>query len=94
MIRGFPRLPRSVRAVPGRHVHFAAQDGREAALARLVVEGHCREHVAVFGDRQCRHLEPGGLIEQLVDAAGPIEQGELGVTMEVNEVLISHWIGN
>jgi hypothetical protein len=48
----------------------------------------------VFGHRQRGHLEPGGLVEQFVDAARPIEQRELGVTMKVNEVLVSHWIGD
>jgi outer membrane protein assembly factor BamB len=48
----------------------------------------------VLGDRQRGHFEPGSLIEQFVDAARTVEQRELGVTMKVNEVLISHWIGD
>jgi hypothetical protein len=46
----------------------------------------------VLGHCQCRHLEPRGLVEQLVYPAGAIEQGKLGVTMKVNEVWLSHWI--
>jgi hypothetical protein len=45
----------------------------------------------VLGDRERRHLQPCGLIEQLVDTARTVEQREFSVTMEVNEVLISHW---
>jgi outer membrane protein assembly factor BamB len=59
----------------------------------MVVKDDRRKHVSVLGDRQGGHLEPGGLIEQLVDTARTIEQRELGVTMKVNEILISNWIG-
>jgi hypothetical protein len=48
----------------------------------------------VLGHGERRHLQLRGLVEQLVDAAGTVEQGELGVTMKVNEVLVSHWIGD
>jgi outer membrane protein assembly factor BamB len=44
----------------------------------------------VLGHRQRRHVEPCGLIQQLVDAAGTIEQRILGVQMKMNEFLISH----
>src|SRR5688572_28200504 len=47
----------------------------------------------MLGDGQCRHLQPGRLVEELVDPAGAIEERKLGVKMKVNEVLISHWIG-
>jgi hypothetical protein len=53
------------------------------------VEDHRREHVAVLGDRQRRHLELLGLIEQLVDAAGAIQQRELRVEVQMDE-LVSH----
>ena len=47
----------------------------------------------MLGDRQCRHLQPGRLVEQLVDPTCAVEEGKFGVKMKVNEVLISHWIG-
>ncbi len=78
----------------GRDIHLAAEDRLHAALLGMVVEDDRRKHVAVLGHRQRRHLEPGSLVEQLIDAARAVEQRELGVTMKVNEVLISHWIGN
>ena len=77
----------------GSDIDLASEDRLDAPLLGVVVEDDRRKHVAVLGDRQRRHLEPGCLVEQLVDAARAVEQRELGVTMKVNEVLISHWIG-
>jgi hypothetical protein len=51
-----------------------------------------RKHVAVLGDGERGHLQPRGLVEQLVDAARAVEQRKLGVTMKVNEIVLSHWI--
>jgi outer membrane protein assembly factor BamB len=45
----------------------------------------------VLGHRKRRHFQACGLIEQLIDATRTVEQGKLSVTMEVYEVLISHW---
>ena len=56
------------------------------ALARLVVEDDRREHVAVLGDGHRRHLQLDRLVEQLLDAAGAVEQRELGVQMKMDEV--------
>ena len=75
-----------VAAVAGRDVDLAAEDRLDAALAGRVVEHHRREHVAVLGHRQRRHLQRGGLVEQFVDAAGAVEQRELGVEMEMDEL--------
>ena len=75
-----------------RDVDLAAENRLHAPLFGVVVEDDRRKHVAVFGHRQCRHLQARRLVEQLVDAARAVEQGKLGVTMKVNEVLISHWI--
>jgi hypothetical protein len=77
----------------GRDIHLASQNRLDAALLGVVVKDDRREHVPVLGNGQRRHLESGGLVEQLIDAARTVEQRELGVTMKVNEVLISHWIG-
>jgi hypothetical protein len=52
----------------------------------VVVEGHRREHVAVLGDGERRHLELDRFVEQLVDATGAVEERELGVQVEVNEL--------
>ena len=56
------------------------------ALPRVVVKDHRREHVAVLGDRQRRHPQLDRLIEQLLDAAGAVEQRVLGVQVEMDEI--------
>ena len=81
-------------AAARRDVHLASENRLHPALLGMVVKDHRRKHVAVLGHRERRHFQPGGLIEQLVDAARPIEQRKLGVQVKVNEVLISHWIGD
>ena len=55
------------------------------ALARVIVEDDRREHVAVLGDGERRHLQLDRLVEQLVDAARAVEQRELGVQMKMDE---------
>jgi outer membrane protein assembly factor BamB len=50
-----------------------------------------RKHVAVLGHRKSRHLQPGGLVQELINAARAVEQRKLGVTMKMNEVLIRHF---
>ena len=78
--------PALVEAAARRDVHLAAEDRLQPALARVVVEHHRREHVAVLGDRQRRHLQLHRFVEQLVDAAGAVEQRELGVQVEMDEL--------
>ena len=80
------------RPAAGCNVHLAPENRLHAALLRVIVKDDRRKHVAVLGDRQRRHIQPCSLIEQLVDAARAVEQRKLGVTMKVNEVLISHWV--
>ena len=87
-----PILPLFVSPAAGRDVHLAPENRIHAALLGVIVKDDRRKHVAVLGHRQRRHLQPRSLIEQLVDAARAVEQRKLGVTMKVNEVLISHWI--
>ena len=67
-------------------VDLAAEDRLDALLPRVVVEGDRREHVAVLGDGERRHAQLLRLVEQLLDAAGAVEQGELRVEMEMDEV--------
>ena len=86
MVGGLARRAGPVAPVAGRDVDLAAEDRVDAALAGGVVEHHRREHVAVLGDSQRRHLQRRCLIEQLVDAAGAVEQRVLGVQVEVDEL--------
>jgi hypothetical protein len=73
-------------AIAGRDVDLAAEDRLDALLPRVVVEGDRREHVAVLGDGERRHAQLLRLIEQLLDTAGAVEQGELRVEVEMDEL--------
>ena len=86
MVGRLARRARSIGAAAGRDVDLAAEDRLDAALPRLVVERHGREHVAVLGDRHGRHLQLGGPIEQLADPARAVEQRELRVQVQVDEL--------
>ncbi len=76
-----------VEAAPRGHVDLAAQDGLQALVPAGVVEGHRPEHVPVVGDGEGLHALPGRLIHEGVDLAGPVEEAELGVQVEVDELL-------
>ncbi len=69
-----------------RDVDLAAENRLQSAVARVIVEDDRREHVAVLGDGERRHLQLDRLVEQLVDAAGAVEQRELGVQMKMDEL--------
>ena len=71
----------------GRHVDLTAQDGLDPGRSALLVEGDGAVHDAVVGERQRRHLELGGAGHQGLDPAGAVEQRELGVVVEVDELL-------
>ena len=81
---------RLLEAAPLRDIDLAPKNRLQAAIARVIVEGDGRKHVAVLGDRERRHLQLDGFVEQFVDAACAIEQRELGVEMEVDEFAHSH----
>ena len=83
---GLALRARSCRTGCPRDVDLAAEDRLQPAIARVVVEDDRREHVAVLGDRERRHLQLDRFVEQLVDAAGAVEQRELGVQVKMNEL--------
>ncbi len=78
--------PRPLLAPARRHVHLTPENGIDAALPGLVVEGDRGEHVAVLGHGHGRHLQFGGAIEHLADAARAVEQREFGMQVQVNEL--------
>jgi hypothetical protein len=73
-------------AIAGGDIDFAAKNRVDAALARLVVKDDGREHVAVLGDRERRHLQLDRTVEQLFDAAGTVEQRVLRVQVQMDEI--------
>ncbi len=79
MVRRFAGRSALGPAVAGRHVHFTSENRVDAPLARLIVKDDRREHVAVLGNGERRHLELDGTVHQLLDAAGAVEERVLGV---------------
>ena len=89
VVRRLARVPALDVAAARRHVHLAPEDRLHTALPCVIVENDRRKHIPVLGHRHGRHLQPGSLIEQLVDAARAVEQRILGVEMKMNE--LGHW---
>lgn len=68
-----------------RHVDLAADDRLDARLAGRLDELDRPREGAVIGDRDRRHLELRGPLDELADPAGAVEHGVLGVAVEVDE---------
>jgi hypothetical protein len=68
-----------------RQIGLDADDRPDSTGFRRRVELVRPEHVAVIGDRDCRHLHPRRLVEQLRDPRRPVEHRELGVDVQVHE---------
>ena len=67
-------------------VDLAADDRLHALLRGLLVELHRARERAVVGEADGRHLELCGARCQGRDAAGAVEDRELGVDVQVNEL--------
>jgi len=52
----------------------------------LVVEVRGCEKIPVIGYRHGGHASPRGFLRQLADFAGPVQQGIIGVQVQVYEV--------
>ena len=63
----------------GCKVDFAADDRLEPGGAALEIKLDRSEHVAVIGDRNCRHPASDGLGNQVVETDRPVQQGILGM---------------
>ena len=87
MVVGFFALasPRAFEATAGRNVGLHTDDRFYARLPRRLVEGPGAEHAPVIRERQARHLEVSGPFHQVCDAIGPVQQGILGVAVQVDE---------
>ncbi len=69
----------------GRQIQFAADDRLDAGLLAFQVEFSRAEHIAVVGDRHRRHILSLGLLDQIIEADGTVQQGILGVKMKVDK---------
>ena len=61
--------------VPGRHIYLAANDGLDPRRKAGLVKGHRAVHDPVVGDGQGGLPQGLGLFRDLVDTAGPVQQG-------------------
>jgi hypothetical protein len=75
----------AVPSITGRYIRLHPDDGLEALFGGLLVEAPGSEHAAVVGECQPRHLELFRLPDQVANAVGAVEEGILGVSMEVDE---------
>src|SRR5580658_6352603 len=73
-----------------RHVNFAADDGLYAARGSFVIEIRGGEKIAVIGYGDGGHAAAGGFVHEFADIAGPVEQREIGVQMQMYEVRVRH----
>src|ERR1017187_10227558 len=71
-----------------RDINLATDDGLDALLARGLVKINDPVHRAVVGDGQRGEFQFMRLLDELVHAAGAIEQRILGVQMEMNKVRV------
>ena len=76
-----------------RDVDFAADDGMDALGFGRVVELDGAEEIAVVGHGDGGHFLLGDDVHELVDFAGAVEQGIVGVVVEMNEWIFSHGRG-
>ena len=76
--------------LPAGDVGLDPDDRLDLALAAGLVEGDGAVQRAVVGDRERIEAERRSLSDQVVDAAEAVEQAELGVDVEVREVVRRH----
>ena len=71
-------------------VDLAADQRLDAGLLRVLVELDGAGERAVVGESDGGHLELGGAGGEVRDPAGPVEDRELGVDVEVDERCLGH----
>ena len=78
------------RFVASGDVDFAADDGADAFVFGGVVELDSAEEVAVVGHADGGHFLLGADLHELVDFAGAVEEGVVGVVVKVDERGFGH----
>src|SRR5580704_15542562 len=71
-------------------IDFAADDGFDALVAGGLVKINGAIEDAVVGDGKSGELEFVGTLHEPVEPAGAIEQGILGVQVEMDKVSVRH----
>jgi hypothetical protein len=82
------RAPLGARA--RRDVELAADDRLHARLHRRLVELDRAEEVAVVGQRDGREVEVLGLLDELLELGGSVEEAVLRVDVQVDELGVVH----
>jgi hypothetical protein len=62
---------------------LSAENGREAVRTGGLGEADDAVEAVVIGDREPGEPEPGGLVGQLLGMAGAVEEGEVGVAVQL-----------
>ena len=70
-----------------RDIDLTAENRLQPAFACVVVEHDRGKQVAVLGHGERRHLQLHRFVEELVNAAGAVEERELGMKMQMNELV-------
>ena len=71
--------------VPGGHIYLAADDGFYTCRPAGLVKGHRAVHHAVIGYGKGLLAQSLGRFRNLIDAAGPIQQGKFSMYMQMNK---------
>ena len=74
-----------VGALPGGHIHLAADDGLDPLRLARLVEVHHAVHDAVVGDGHGALAQLLHPLDQQGNAAGPVQQGIFGMDMQVDK---------
>ena len=85
-----PVLRAALRVLARRHVELGAEDRLDPRFLGGEVEIDPAEKVAVVGERDGRELEVLGLLDQLLELGGAVEQAVLRVHVEVDEFGVLH----
>jgi hypothetical protein len=73
-----------------RDINFASDDGLNAARRSFVIEIGSGEQISMVGDGNGGHSAARGFVDEFADIAGPIQQREIGMQMEMYKVRLSH----
>ena len=76
---------RPIPAISGGDIGLHADDGPDAFLACQLVKRPSPEHAPVVGECEARHLEFLDLVNEVGEAIGSVEEGVLGMRVEVDE---------
>jgi hypothetical protein len=73
-----------------RDINFASDDRLDAARRGFVIEIGRGKKISVVGNRDGGHSAAGGFVDEFADIAGPVQQREIGMQMEMDKVRLSH----